>query len=89
MKYDESRVILACNLLEYRTINGISQEELAFRIKTSVKSYAKIERAEVHTNLKNLDRLSQATGISTAQLLTPFFAVQPSKDDETDQTNQV
>ena len=47
MKYDESRVILACNLLEYRTINDISQEELAFRIKTSVKSYAKIERAEV------------------------------------------
>ena len=74
MKYDESRVILACNLLEYRTINDISQEELAFRIKTSVKSYAKIERAEVHTNLKILDRLSQATGISTAQLLTPFFA---------------
>lgn len=65
------------------------KEELAFRIKTSVKSYAKIERAEVHTNLKILDRLSQATGISTAQLLTPFFAVQPSKDNEADQTNQV
>ncbi|NBI80067.1 XRE family transcriptional regulator, partial [Anaerotruncus colihominis] len=29
MKYDECRVILACNLFEYRTINGISQEELA------------------------------------------------------------
>ena len=29
MKYDESRVILACNLLEYRTINDISQRGIS------------------------------------------------------------
>ena len=30
MKYDESRVILACNLLEFRAEKRISQEEMAF-----------------------------------------------------------
>ncbi len=38
MKYDESRVILACNLLEYRAINGISQENLALQIGIDVKT---------------------------------------------------
>ena len=51
MKYDESRVILACNLLEFRAEKRISQEEMAFQIDLSVKSYAEIERAEVHTCL--------------------------------------
>ncbi|MCR2024903.1 helix-turn-helix domain-containing protein [Anaerotruncus colihominis] len=73
MKYDECRVILACNLFEYRTINGISQEELALRIGIEVKSYAKIERAEVYTNLKILDRISRETGMTPAQLLTPLY----------------
>ena len=73
MKYDECRVILACNLFEYRTINGISQEELALRIGIEVKSYAKIELAEVYTNLKILDRISRETGMTPAQLLMPLY----------------
>ena len=58
MKYDECRVILACNLFEYRAINGLSQEDLALQIGIEVKTYARIERAEGHTNLKILDRIS-------------------------------
>ena len=49
MKYDECRVILACNLFEYRAINGLSQEDLALQIGIEVKTYARIERAEGHT----------------------------------------
>ena len=73
MKYDESRVILACNLLEYRTINGISQEDLSLQIGIDVKTFARIERAEVHTNLEILDCISRGTGMTPAQLLTPLY----------------
>ena len=73
MKDDESRVILACNLLEYRTINGISQEDLALQIGIDVKTFARIERAEVHTNLEILDWISRGTGMTPAQLLTPLY----------------
>ena len=72
MKYDESRVILACNLLEFRAEKRINQEEMAFQIDLSVKSYAEIERAEIHTNLEILDRIGQVTGMPPAQLLTPL-----------------
>ena len=73
MKYDECRVILACNLSEYRTINGLSQEDLAHQIGIEVKTYARIEKAKGHTNLKILDRISRGTGMTPAQLLTPFY----------------
>ena len=52
VKCDESKFILACNLLEYRLDKHLSQEEMAFRIDLSVTSYAEIERAQVHTNLE-------------------------------------
>ena len=73
MKYDECRVILACNLFEYRTINELSQEDLAHQIGIEVKTYARIERAKGHTNLKILDRISRGTGMTPAQLLTPSY----------------
>ena len=73
MKYDECRVILACNLFEYRAINGLSQEDLALQIGIEVKTYARIERAEDHTDLDILDRISCGTGMTPPQLLTPFY----------------
>ena len=38
---------------EFRAEKRISQEEMAFQIDLSVKSYAEIERAEVPTNRKS------------------------------------
>lgn len=78
VKCDESKFILACNLLEYRLDKHLSQEEMAFRIDLSVTSYAEIERAQVHTNLEILDYISRATGLSPAQLLTPLCQNAPA-----------
>ena len=73
MKYDECRVIFECNLFEYRAINGISREDLALQIGIDVKTYARIERAEDHTDLDILDRISCGTGMTPPQLLTAFY----------------
>ena len=82
MKYDECRVILACNLFEYRTINGLSQANLALQIGIDVKTYGRIERAEEHTNLEILDRISRGTGMTPAQLLTPFYESIPAASNQ-------
>ena len=51
----------------------ISQEDLALQIGIDVKTFARIERAEVHTNLEILDCISRGTGTTPAQLLTPLY----------------
>lgn len=66
----ESKDILALNLLRFRDDNNLSQEELAWKSGLSVKGYAQIERAEVQSSLKTLDKLSQGTGLSVLALLT-------------------
>ena len=66
----ESKDILALNLLRFRDDNNLSQEELAWKSGLSVKGYAQIERAEVQSSLKTLDKLSHATGIPVPELLT-------------------
>ena len=66
----ESKDILALNLLRFRNDNNLSQEELAWKSGLSVKGYAQIERAEVQSSLKTLDKLSRGTGLSVLALLT-------------------
>lgn len=43
------------------------------QIGIDVKTFARIERAEVHTNLEILDCISRGTGMTPAQLLTPLY----------------
>lgn len=66
MNLDE---ILAMNLKKYRKKYEISQEELAGRSGMSIRSYGKIERGEVCTSLRMVEKLADGTGLSPIQLL--------------------
>jgi transcriptional regulator with XRE-family HTH domain len=67
----ESRQILARNLRRLRSNLGISQEGLADRANLHRTYVGSVERAERNVSIDNLDRLSAALGVSTADLLTP------------------
>ena len=69
----ESKDILANNLLCFRSDNHLSQEELAWKSGLSVNGYTKIERAEIQSSLRTLDKLSQGTGLPVMDLLTPHI----------------
>ena len=69
----ESKDILALNLLRFRNDNNLSQEELAWKSGLSVSGYTKIERAEIQSSLRTLDKLSQGTGLRVMDLLTPHI----------------
>ena len=69
----ESKDILANNLLCFRSDNHLSQEELAWQSGLSVSGYTKIERAEIQSSLRTLDKLSQGTGLPVMDLLTPHI----------------
>ena len=69
----ESKDILANNLLCFRSDNHLSQEELAWKSGLSVSGYTKIERAEIQSSLRTLEKLSQGTGLPVMDLLTPHI----------------
>lgn len=69
----ESKDILANNLLCFRSDNHLSQEELAWKSGLSVSGYTKIERAEIQSSLRTLDKPSQGTGLPVMDLLTPHI----------------
>ena len=69
----ESKDILANNLLCFRSDNHLSQEELAWKSGLSVSGYTKIERAEIQSSLRTLDKLRQGTGLPVMDLLTPHI----------------
>ena len=69
----ESKDILANNLLCFRSDNHLSKEELAWKSGLSVSGYTKIERAEIQSSLRTLDKLSQGTGLPVMDLLTPHI----------------
>lgn len=69
----ESKDILANNLLCFRSDNHLSQEELAWKSGLSVSGYTQIERAEIQSSLRTLDKLSQGTGLPVMDLLTPHI----------------
>ena len=69
----ESKDILANNLLCFRSDNHLSQEELAWKSGLSVSGYTKIERAEIQSSLRTLDKLSQGTVLPVMDLLTPHI----------------
>ena len=67
----DSREILSQNLVRYRSEPDLSQEDMAWESHMSVRGYAQIERGEVQTSLRMLDKLSRSTGLSVTELLTP------------------
>lgn len=71
----ECNNILGKNLKRYRKVKKTSQEELADRCGMSTRTFGKIERSEVNTSLKELDKLSAGTGISAALLLSEDFEI--------------
>ncbi len=72
----DSKKILSANLKQYRAKHKLSQEELAARAELSTRGYGKIERAEVHSSLETLDKLSRGTGLSQANLLSEPLEVE-------------
>ena len=65
------RAILAENVRAFRKYHGISQEELADRCELHRTYIGSVEREERNVSLSTLEVLSQALGVSVAELLTP------------------
>ena len=65
------RAILAENVRAFRKEHGLSQEELADRCELHRTYIGSVEREERNVSLSTLEVLSQALGVSVAELLTP------------------
>ncbi len=64
--------VLAKNIKYYRAKLGLTQEDLA-RISGVNRSHlASIEREALNTSIKTIDKLANALGVSTADLLKPL-----------------
>lgn len=64
------RAILAENVRAFRKKHGLSQEELADRCELHRTYIGSVEREERNVSLSTLEVLSQALGVSVAELLT-------------------
>lgn len=71
------RAILAENIRAFRKRHGISQEELADLCKLHRTYIGSVEREERNVSLSTLEVLSQALGVSVAELLTPRTKHEP------------
>lgn len=65
------RTTLAENVRAFRKAHGVSQEELADLCELHRTYIGSVEREERNVSLSTLEVLSQALGISVAELLTP------------------
>ena len=67
----------------YRKLNGMSQEELAERTKTSRVFISNIERGESNPSLETIIDIANALYISTDELLAGnLFSSNPSRTEE-------
>jgi transcriptional regulator with XRE-family HTH domain len=64
------REILAINLRKLRQARGLSQEELAHRAEIDRTYISALERSVYAAGIDVVDRLAQALGVETADLLT-------------------
>lgn len=62
---------VAANIVRLRGKLGLSQADLAERVKLDVTSMSRIERAEVNLTLQTLLQLAGALGVAPAALLKP------------------
>lgn len=60
---------IGLTIRKYRTVAGISQEELSARIDCDKNTIGKIERGESDVRLSTLDRLTDGLGISCSRLI--------------------
>ena len=65
--------ILADNLITFRTIENISQEEISFRTEISKHTISLIENQKANVRLDTLERLACYTGLTITELLTENF----------------
>ena len=57
------------NLKELRTLNALTQEELAEKAKITATALSRIERNEAEPRPKTLRKLAEALGVSPAELI--------------------
>lgn len=69
IKPNNSREVLALNLIAYRRQRGWSQEVLAFEAGLHRTFVAHVERMARNISLDNLDKLADALGILTEELI--------------------
>jgi transcriptional regulator with XRE-family HTH domain len=67
-----AREILAVNLIRLRAQRGWSQEALAFETGLHRTFVAHVERRARNISLDNVERLANAFGLETFELLTPM-----------------
>ena len=67
------RRILADNLLTFRRLENISQEEISFRTEISKYTISLIERRRTNVSLDILEKLACYTGLTIPELLTENF----------------
>lgn len=60
----DMREMISHNLLRLRKERGMSQEEVAFLCKMSVRTYGKIERGDANFEIDTLDKILKGFGIS-------------------------
>ena len=65
--------ILADNLLAFRKIENISQQEISFRTEISKYTISLIERERTNVRLDILEKLASYTGLTIPELLTKNF----------------
>jgi transcriptional regulator with XRE-family HTH domain len=61
--------IFAKNVLYYRTLANKSQEELGFDSDIHRTDIGRIERAEISTSIRNIEKLAKALGVPPYKLL--------------------
>lgn len=67
------REILANNLLAFRKIENISQEEISFRTEISKYTISLIERSKTNVRLDILEKLAAYTGLTIPELFTENY----------------
>ncbi len=56
------------NIKKYRKLRGISQEELADKVKIHYTTLSRIERGESNPPVQTIDKIAKALGVSTKVL---------------------
>ena len=68
---EELRIVIAKNIVRYRTLAGITQFELAEKLNYSDKSVSKWERAQGSPDVLVLKEMADLFGVKVDDLLTP------------------
>ena len=67
------RKILANNLLAFRKLENVSQEEISFRTEISKYTIILIEREKTNVRLDVLEKLASYTGFTISELFTENY----------------